>query len=52
MGLGGNEDYVFLVESFGWLKKILSYPFQYGAKNDNSELSLPRMVPYVNTGKN
>ena len=31
----------------GWLGKILSYRFQYNAKDDNSEFSLPSMVPYV-----
>ena len=30
---------------FCWLAKILSYRFQYSAKDDNSEFSLPSMVP-------
>ena len=29
------------------LGKILSYHFQYNAKDDNSEFSLPSMVPYA-----
>ena len=29
------------------LEKLLSYRFQYNAKDDNSEFSLPNMVPYV-----
>ena len=27
--------------------KILSYHFQYSAKDDNSEFSLPSMAPYA-----
>ena len=40
-------DYVFLVKSFCWLRKIVSYRFQYSAKDHNSEFSLPSMVPCV-----
>ena len=50
MGLERNQaslDYVFDVKSFGWLGKILSYCFQYNAKNDNLEFSLLSMVPHV-----
>ena len=50
VGLGRNYaklDYVFPVKSFGCLRKILSYRFQCGAQNDNSEFLLPSMVPYV-----
>ena len=50
MGLERNWaslNYVFLVKGFGWLGKILSYRFQYSAKDDNSEFSLPSMVPYA-----
>ena len=50
MALERNQaslDYVFKVKSFGWLGKIMSYRFQYSAKDDNSEFSLPSMVPYV-----
>ena len=34
-------------KSFDWLGKILSYRFQYSAKDDNSEFSLPSIVPYA-----
>ena len=40
-------NYVFLVKGFGWLGKSLSYRFQYSTKDDNSEFSLPSMVPYA-----
>ena len=43
----GSLNYVFYVKGFGWLGKTLSYRFQYSAKDDNSEFSLPRMVPYA-----
>ena len=36
-----------LERALGWLGKILSYRFQYSAKDDNSEFSLPSMVPYA-----
>ena len=35
------------VKGFGWLGKILSYRFQYSAKDDNSKFPLPGMVPYA-----
>ena len=50
MGLERNWaslNYVFGVKGFGWLGKILSYRFQYSAKDDNSAFSLPGMVPYA-----
>ena len=50
MGLERNWaslNYVFQVKSFGWLRKILSYRFQYSAKDDNSKFSLPGLVPYA-----
>ena len=40
-------NYVFQVKSFGWLGKILRCRFQYSAKDDNSEFSLPSMVPFA-----
>ena len=40
-------NYVFYVKGFCWLGKILSYRFQYSVKDDNSEFSLPSMVPYA-----
>ena len=40
-------NYVFQTKGFGWLGKILIYCFQDSAKDDNSEFSLPSMVPYA-----
>ena len=50
VGLGRNWAkflYVFSVKCFGWVGKVLSYGFQYSAKDDNSEFLLPSMVPCV-----
>ena len=35
------------LKAFGWLGKILSYRFQYSAKDDNLEFPLSSMVPYA-----
>ena len=50
MGLERNWaslNYVLYVKGFDWLGKTLSYRFQYSAKDDNSEVSLPSMIPYA-----
>ena len=50
VGLGRDQarlDYVFQVKSFGWFGKVLTYGFQYSAKDDNSEFLLPSRVSCV-----